>query len=144
MPKSRRMAIRLCPNVVCVLTKIDMYPEWRRIAELDCRHLRDAGIVADLVAVSSTTRWRAGTGADAAADAESGFPVLERYLVQQVAGQADLLARRSTVHDIAAVTNQIREALRAEEESHRDPAAAQRIIDALKAAQERAAALRER
>ncbi len=139
-----RQAIRLCPNVVCVLTKIDLYPEWRRIAELDVQHLREAGIVADLVAVSSTLRWEAVTRRDPAIDAESGFPVLERYLVKQVAGQADLLARRSTVHDVMMVTDQIGEALRTEEASYRDPDAAERIIGELKQAQERAAALRER
>jgi hypothetical protein len=32
-------AVRMCPNVVCVLTKTDLYPHWRRIAELDRGHL---------------------------------------------------------------------------------------------------------
>jgi hypothetical protein len=139
-----KQAIRLCPNVVCVLTKIDMYPEWRRVAELDVRHLREVGIVADLVAVSSAMRNQAVTLRDAALDAESGFPVLERYLVEQVVGQADLLARRSTVHDVMTVTEQVGESLRTEEASHRDPAATERIIQELRRAQERAVALRER
>ena len=39
-----RQAIRVCPNVACVLTKTDLYPEWRRIAELDQEHLKAAGI----------------------------------------------------------------------------------------------------
>jgi dynamin family protein len=139
-----RQAIRLCPNVVCVLTKIDIYPEWRRIAELDAGHLRHAGIEADLIPVSSTLRWEALDRRDPTIDAESGFPALERYLVERVSGQADLLARRSTVHDVLAVTEQISEALRAEEGSIRDPEAAERIIDELRRAQERATALRER
>ena len=32
-------ATALCPNVVCVLTKIDFYPAWRKIADLDAGHL---------------------------------------------------------------------------------------------------------
>ena len=108
------------------------------------QHLREAGIVADLVAVSSAMRHEAVARRDPALDGESGFPVLERYLVEQVVGQADLLARRSIVHDVMMVTEQIGESLRAEEASHRDPAAAERIIEELKRAQERAAALRER
>ena len=139
-----RQAIRICPNVVCVLTKIDIYPEWRRVAELDAQHLRNAGIVADLVAVSSAIRLQALGTQDQEREADSGFPVLERYLVEQVVGQADLLARRSTVHDVMTVTEQVGEALRAEEASHRDPQAADRIIGDLKLAQERAVALRER
>ena len=39
-----RQAVRLCPNVACVLTKTDLYPQWRRIAELDRGHLRTAGV----------------------------------------------------------------------------------------------------
>ncbi|WP_218603638.1 dynamin family protein [Pseudonocardia abyssalis] len=139
-----RQAIRLCPNVACVLTKTDMYPEWRRIAELDRRHLRDAGIEAELIAVSSTVRWQAVVTADAALNAESGFPALETYLARKVLGQADLLARRSTVHDVVAVTDQLRDGLRAEESSHRDPNGVQDLIRSLRGAQERAAALKER
>jgi hypothetical protein len=139
-----RQAIRLCPNVACVLTKTDMYPEWRRIAELDRRHLRDAGISAELIAVSSTVRWQAVVTADAALNAESGFPALESYLGERVLGQADLLARRSTVHDVLAVTDQLRDGLRSEEASHRDPHGVQELIRTLRVAQERAAALKER
>ena len=32
-------AASVCPNVACVLTKTDLYPEWRRIVELDRGHL---------------------------------------------------------------------------------------------------------
>ncbi|HEY2762865.1 MAG TPA: dynamin family protein, partial [Pseudonocardiaceae bacterium] len=28
-----RQAMKMCPNVLCVLTKTDLYPQWRRIAE---------------------------------------------------------------------------------------------------------------
>lgn len=138
-----RAAIRLCPNVACVLTKIDMYPEWRRIAELDRRHLADAGIAAELIAVSSAVRWQAVLGDDSVNE-ESGFPRLEAYLGERVLGQADLLSRRSTVHDIVAVTDQLCDGLRSEEESHRDPEGVQDLIRTLRSSQERAAALKER
>jgi hypothetical protein len=78
------------------------------------------------------------------AQRESGFPALETYLAQRVLGQADLLARRSTVHDVVAVTDQLRDGLRAEESSHRDPHGVQELIRSLRGAQERAAALKER
>ena len=32
-------AMKLCPNVACVVTKTDLYPHWRRIMELDRGHL---------------------------------------------------------------------------------------------------------
>ena len=49
-------AVRMCPNVACVLTKTDLYPQWRRIAELDRGHLAAADITADLIPVSSAVR----------------------------------------------------------------------------------------
>ena len=53
-------AMKLCPNVGCVLTKTDLYPHWRRIVELDRGHLRDADIRAEIFPVSSTLRLHGG------------------------------------------------------------------------------------
>jgi len=139
-----RRAVRLCPNVACVLTKTDLYPEWRRIAELDRGHLRTAGVDAELFAVSSAVRWQAVTTGDVDLNAESGFAELEQYLVTRVLGQADLLSRRSTVHDVLAVGDQLCDSLRAERAARTDPARAQEIVRELTEAQGRAAGLKER
>ncbi len=139
-----RRAVRLCPNVACVLTKTDLYPEWRRIAELDRGHLRAAGIDAELFTLSSAVRWQAVLSGDAELNAESGFAELEAFLAQRVLGQADLLSRRSTVHDVLAVTDQLLDGLRAERAAKGDPARAQAIVRELTEAQARAAALKER
>ena len=40
---SSPQAMRLCPNVACVVTKTDLYPDWRRIIELDRGHLDARG-----------------------------------------------------------------------------------------------------
>ena len=66
-------AMKLCPNVGCVLTKTDLYPHWRRIDELDRGHLRDAGIRAEIFPVSSTLRLLAAKNQDTAMLDESGF-----------------------------------------------------------------------
>jgi hypothetical protein len=139
-----RQAVRLCPHVACVLTKTDLYPEWRRIAELDRGHLRAAGIDAGLFGVSSAVRWQAVLTGDAALNAESGFVELETYLAERVLGQADLLRRRSTVHDVLAVTGQLGDTLRAEKEARDNPERVQELIRDLTEAQARAAALKER
>lgn len=139
-----RQAIRLCPNVACVLTKTDMYPEWRRIADLDRGHLQVAGIKAEMFTVSSTLRWHAVQAGDSAINTESGFPALVAYLRQRVLGQADLLARRSTLHDITSVTDQIIGGLHSEQTAQRDPENLQHLIGQLTEAQQRAAALKER
>jgi hypothetical protein len=73
-------AVDVCPNLICVLTKIDFYPQWKRILELDREHLRAAGIDAEIVAVSSVLREYALDVGDHALNAESGFPVLVERL----------------------------------------------------------------
>jgi Dynamin family len=137
-------ATKVCPNVACVLTKIDLYPEWRRIAELDRAHLSAVNIDAELLAVSSTLRVQSIKTQDAELDAESGFPALISYLRQHVVSQADLLARRSTAHDVLVVTQQLAGGLRAEQIAQQDPATAQGLIKQLTEAQQCFAALKER
>ena len=66
-------AMKLCPNVACVVTKTDLYPHWRRIMELDRGHLDAAGIRADTFPVSSTLRLHAAKTQDAELMDESGF-----------------------------------------------------------------------
>ncbi len=137
-------AASVCPNVACVVTKTDLYPEWRRIIELDRGHLATAGVTADVFGVSSTLRWQAVLENDSEINAESGFPELLAYLRRRVLGQADLLARRGVVHDVLAVTDQLAGNLRSEQSAQQNPAQAQQLLRTLTAAQERAAALKER
>ncbi len=139
-----RQATMVCPNVACVLTKIDLYPEWRRIAELDQAHLAAVNIDAELLSVSSALRVQAIRAQDAELDAESGFPALISYLREHVVDQADLLARRSTVHDVLTVTDQLITGLRAERAAQQNPETAQGVIRQLTEAQQRSAALKER
>lgn len=93
-----RNATKLCPNLLCVLTKTDLYPQWRQIQELDRGHLRAAGLDVEVVAVSSTLRELALDTGDQALNAESGFPVL----VERLCGR--LLAPRQATSLQAAVT----------------------------------------
>lgn len=139
-----KQAVALCPNVLCVLSKTDLYPEWPRIAELDRAHLARAGVDTDLLTVSSALRVHSIRNNDADADQESGFPELTEYLLDQVAGQADVLARRSTANDIAAVTEQVATALLAEQAGYTDPANAEAVIRELTEAKKHAVALKER
>jgi GTPase SAR1 family protein len=139
-----RQAVAVCPNVACVLTKTDLYPQWRRIAEIDRQHLATAKLSPVLLTVSSTVRWEAVRSGKAAVNEESGFPVLERYLHERVVGEADLLARRSTALDVLAVTGQLAESLKAERTAQQDPEGVRELVSRLTAAQQRAAALKER
>jgi hypothetical protein len=139
-----RQAMSVCPNVACVLTKIDLYPEWRQIAELNRSHLKAAGIDAALFTVSSSMRWQALLSGDAELNTESGYTPLVSYLRNDVLGRADELARRSTVHDVCAVTEQLAGSLRAEQAAQENPESVQQLIRELTAAEQRAASLKER
>ena len=139
-----RQAVRMCPNVACVLTKTDMYPEWRRIAQIDLEHLRRAGISAPMFAVSSAVRWQAVVDDQPRFDAESGFPALVTFLREQVVGQADMLARRSLVNDVLAVTDQLVAGLTSEQSAQRNPEQVQDLIGRLTESKNRSVALKER
>jgi hypothetical protein len=132
-----RQAADVCPTVACVLTKTDLYPEWRRIWEGNRRHLGDL----PLFPVSSTMRWHALSTGDTELSQESGFPPLVRHLRDEVLAKAGELARRSTAHDIGAVTDQILGQLRAERAAQDNPAD---VLRELTAAEARATALKER
>ncbi|HEV2782904.1 MAG TPA: dynamin family protein [Actinophytocola sp.] len=86
---------RLCPTVVVVLTKIDIAPLWRRVAERDRARLASAGIQAQVIPVSAMLRLAAARSGDEALNAESGFTDLVSYLQREVIGKPELLARRS-------------------------------------------------
>jgi hypothetical protein len=135
-----RQAMKLCPNVACVLTKTDLYPQWRRIAELDRVHLAGATVAADLLPVSSALRLHAIHGQDKQLHDESGFPALVAYLLGAVAN-ADRLSRRSVAHDVFTVTDHLAVSLRAELQALQKPEDNSALMAELKAAQARAESL---
>jgi hypothetical protein len=137
-------AMALCPTVACVVTKTDLYPQWRRILDLDRGHLAAAGIDADLFAVSSVLRLEAVRSDDAELNAESGFPELVRFLRAGVLARADELDRRSTAQDVLAVADQLAAGMRAELSAQRHPEAAGELVAELERAHTRAAALKDR
>ena len=96
-------ALATCPTVLCVLSKTDLFPEWRRILELDREHLRRAGIDVPILPVSAQVRLRATARQDPQLNAESGFPELVAHVQQHVIGRRDSLRVASTRHDVASV-----------------------------------------
>ncbi len=77
-----RSAIERCPQVVVALTKIDLYPEWRRILELNRHHLADVLENVQLIPVSASAAIAAIRQRDSALDAESGIPELRDQILQ--------------------------------------------------------------
>ncbi|MET0132540.1 MAG: dynamin family protein [Kibdelosporangium sp.] len=101
-----RHAIDVCPNLICVLTKTDFYPQWQRILELDRGHLREAGIDAEIIAVSSSLRELALDTGDPALNAECGFPVLVERLASRLLADH---AAKSVLAAAAIVRNSLRQ-----------------------------------
>jgi GTP-binding protein EngB required for normal cell division len=105
---------RLHPSTVVALTKIDMVPDWRHVAERSRQRLAAAGVRASLVPVSSTLRLHAAHTADQRMNAESGFPGLIALLKRDLTLKGDRLVRMSVALTVTAVVEQLAGPLRAE------------------------------
>jgi hypothetical protein len=137
-----RQAGRICPNVACVVTKIDLYPQWQRITELDKGHLASVEIDAELLPISSVLRLHAVQAEDRQLNLESGFPALVSFLRDRVVGQSGRLANRSAANDVVTIAGQLAAGMRAELAATEDPGEASRLMAELERAKQRAADLR--
>jgi hypothetical protein len=137
-------AMQVCPNVVAVLTKIDLYPAWRRIAELDRGHLAAAGVTTELIPISSAVRQLALRTKSKELNEESGYPVLVSYLRDRIVGQAEQLGRRSAGQDILSVCEQLATTMQAELSAQENPEKAHELVARLEKARTAATGLKER
>ena len=131
-----RRAHQLCPTVLCVLSKTDLHPHWRRIRDRDQHHLREAGIRATLLPVSSVLRQVAVRTQDHDVNAESGFPPLVQWL-GDLRHDAERVLGRAVANDVLAVCDQLAAPLLAEHRALADPASAAALVLELTAARER-------
>jgi hypothetical protein len=134
-------ALRAGRPVLVAVTKVDMYPAWRRIVELDAGHLRRAGLTDEPMPVSAALRLAASGTADALADRESGVDRLIERLTGDVAADARATTRAASLAELRPALGQLREPLSAEVAALRDPAAAQRLAADLAEVRRRLAAL---
>jgi hypothetical protein len=140
-----RAASGRCPTLVCVLTKTDLYPQWRRIAELDRGHLARIGLgQVDVLPVSSLLRQRALAESSKELNEESGYPALVQFLTEQVVGKAQQVTVRTAVSDVLFVAGQLEATFAAERDVLVDPSRAAPVLEALETAKARAEALRAR
>ncbi|MBJ2119680.1 dynamin family protein [Arthrobacter sp. MSA 4-2] len=139
-----RQALRVSPNIGCVLTKTDLYPQWRRVAELDRVHLDRVRPGIPLIPVSSDLRLHAARLKDNELNAESGFPALVAYLRSNILGSAERLQRRSVAQDLLSITEHLRLSLTSELGALEDPERTPLMIAGLEAAKERADEQRRR
>ncbi|MGK5683552.1 dynamin family protein [Actinoplanes sp. URMC 104] len=136
-----RRARALCPVVVCVVTKTDFYPAWRRIQELNERHLAEHCPV-PLMSVSSTLRSRAVKANDSGLNAESGFQQLVKFLTDQVGSGVAVRLATDAVAEVVALCDQLDAQFEAERAALADPAAAQLVVRGLTEVKARVDALK--
>jgi hypothetical protein len=122
-----RRTLERCPRVFCVVTKTDLYAEWRRIVDINRGHLARAGLDVPVVAVSSFLRMRAQALDSTAVNDESRFPELLETLHRDVLGTAVASAMAAARAELTFVVAQLRESVRAEQAAAATPAHAPQI-----------------
>jgi hypothetical protein len=115
-----RQAVDLCPKVICALTKIDFYPEWRRILAADQSHLRRAGLKYEIVPLSAPLRLHGMADGDRTLLVESGYPRLAA-LLRQVAATTAATTRAAAAAAAHSTLSQLVSRLSTEHEALADP-----------------------
>ena len=136
-------AMRAGPPILIAVTKVDMYPEWRRIVEIDERHLRAMGLTEPPFALSSVLRMSGDALGDGTLERDSGVPGFAETLVGDVVGRARTLALSAAVSQIGPAIEQLREPFAAELVALEHPDDADRMAADLRDVRARLAALSE-
>jgi len=87
-----RMARSLCPALLVVLSKVDLYPEWRRILDVDQAYLAALDPEATVLPASPQLRAAAVRWADGELDRISGLPLVTWYLGSTMLAEARQVA----------------------------------------------------
>lgn len=135
---------RVCPTVICVLTRIDQYPHWASVQQRNRDLLDASGLGLAVAPVSAQLHLEAHASGDYQRDIESGVPQLVDHLRDYVVGRADVVARDAAVGDIRLLAGHLENTLRTESEALRDPRKRAEITRRLALARDEADQLRQR
>ncbi|UKA66077.1 dynamin family protein [Arthrobacter sp. FW306-05-C] len=139
-----RQAMRITPSVAAVLSKTDLYPDWRRVAELDRAHLDQVAPDIPLLPLSADLRLEAARLQDSELNDESGYPALVAHLRNDVVGKAERIQRRSVSQDLLSVTGNLRLSLQSELDALENPGGTPQMLAELERARTEADHLRKR
>ena len=129
-------AVERCPTTAVVVTKIDLYPHWRRIVELDRQHLANAGLDLPLIAVSSFLRLRAAQSPEL--NAESGFADLVTFLARDVVAASRQQSAKTAAVEVEFVASQLEQQSAAERAVIEAPESTEEVVAELDRVQEQA------
>lgn len=137
-----KLASERCSGITVVLSKIDLFPAWRRIAEVDAEILAAAGIRAKLLPLSSSLRSEAFLRRDSDINAESGYPDLLAVVGDTILDPSRALASARATAEALFVTDLLLGEIQPELAALEDPTVAARTLDALERERERLDRLR--
>jgi hypothetical protein len=132
-----RRATDLCPTVLFVQAKIDLYPEWQRIFALNRGHLERSGVRIPMVAASSHLRREALARKDRDLNERSQFPALIKALDEGVVTPAKENAASRAAGDVQSIAGVVRAGLSEEQRLLRDPEAVQASLAEFEKTKER-------
>lgn len=136
-------AVDAGPLILVALTKIDMYPEWRRIMAIDEGRLRAIDLGVRPFAVSAALRAAARELDDPLLERDSGFPALTETILGDVTRRARTAAIEAAFREIRTALDQLREPLILERQAVQRPDEAVRLAADLGDVRDRLAALGE-
>ena len=129
------------PPILIAVTKMDIYPQWRRIVAIDQGHLRAMSVAEEPFALSSVLRAAGRELGDRSLEAESGFAPFAEALVEDAVGRARAAAQSMAVAQLTHALDQMREPLAAERTALERPEAAEQLARDLGEVRARLAAL---
>ncbi len=132
-----------CPAVVVVLTKIDLYPEWRRIRTMDEERLREAGLPDRVVAVSAELRRSAIAEPNPELNDESGVPDLMGLLRVEVLDGATRQGLERSLAEASDALDHLQMSAQARREALADPDRGRELLEQLETAKGRLDDLRK-
>ncbi|MBI2168873.1 MAG: dynamin family protein [Actinobacteria bacterium] len=132
----------MCPNLISVLTKTDLYPEWRKVADLDRGHLAAHGFDVEVLPASAELYALALADDDPEDTQFSGIPALTGHLQRELVARSQRLSARAAASDVIAVADHLEAAFASERVALTDPEQAEELVNRLTAARDQAEALR--
>jgi len=135
-------ATALCPTVIMAQTKIDLYPEWERIRDVNAGHLATHTTQIPIVAVSSTLRDVALRRQDKTMNQRSRFPDLVDMIRNRVVGPAKATAAERSRADIHGIVQLVRSGIEDEVALLDDPAGMADVMAEFERSKERLEYLR--
>ncbi|MFC5263933.1 dynamin family protein [Kribbella qitaiheensis] len=132
-------AVSRCPAAAVVITKTDLYGQWRRIVELNTSHLAAAGIDLPIIPVSSFLRLRAAQRPEL--NEESGFAPLVEFLATAVVVPGTTRAAATIAQEVDFVATQLAQESDAERVVLTKPQSRPEVLSKLTKARDQAAGL---